>query len=336
MKPQRRKLLISAALSCASASLFLASQTALANTADAKETANYPNKPIHFIVPYPAGGGTDTMARALGSHLSQKFGVPVVVENKPGASGNIGNDIVAKAKPDGYTILIGITALIQTPALYKNVPYEISDFAPISQLALSSDFFIVHKDVPANTIDEFIELAKKDPQKYSYGNYGNGTSSNMHGELLKLNTGAQITAVPYQGSAPLVNAILGGQVSSAFLDATSANPHLESDRIKILGLTGKTRHPSLPDVATFSEQGYDGFEANGWFATFAPANTPQPIIEKLSTEIQHYVASEEFGKRLSSMGLRPVGGTPEELAEVLKNDAPNWASIVERANITVN
>lgn len=305
-----------------------------ANTSYAEN--NYPSKPIHLIIPYPAGGGTDIIGRALGEHLSKEYKVPVIVENKPGASGIIGNDIVAKAKPDGYTLLVGITALIQTPALYDTIPYKVDDLAPVSLLALSSDFFMVHKDVPANTLDEFIDLAKKNPDRYNYGNYGNGTSSHMHGELLKLNTGVDLVAVPFQGAAPLVNAILGGQLTSAFVDASSANAHINSERIKILAITGQQRHPAKPDIQTMGELGQSGFEANGWFAVFAPAKTPTPIINKLSTSIQKFVATDEFKTRLISMGLQPKGSTPEELAAVIERDTPGWASIVERANITLN
>lgn len=329
MTSVRRRMLLGLAASALSLPLLLGTTNSYAQD-------NYPNKPIHLIIPYPAGGGTDIIGRALSEHLSKEYKVPVVVENKPGASGIIGNDIVAKAKPDGYTLLVAITALIQTPPLYNNIPYKIEDLAPISLLALSSDFFMVHKDIPANTLDEFIELARKNPERYNYGNYGNGTSSHMHGELLKLNNNVDLVGVPFQGAAPLVNAILGGQITAAFVDASSANAHINSDRIKILAITGKQRHPAKPDVPTMGELGQPGFEANGWFATFAPANTPAPILNKLSASIQNFVASEEFKNRLLSMGLQPKGSTPEELSAVIERDTPGWADIIERANITLN
>lgn len=297
----------------------------------------YPAKPIRFVVPYPAGGGADTIGRAIATPLSQAWGVPVIVENKPGASGNTGNDLVAKSAPDGYTVLIGITAMIQSPALYPKMPYDVlKDFAPISQLALSSDLFMVQAGNPARTVSDFVAQAKAQPGKLNYGNYGNGTSSHMHGELLQMAAGVDLQGVPYRGAAPLVSDMLGGQLSSAFVDVTSANPHLKSDKVRILAITGMQRHPSLPEVPTFAELGYKGFESNGWFGAFAPAGTPKPIVDKLSAEIRRIVASPEVSNRLLGMGLRPVGGSPEELAAVMARDMPRWARIVKDAHIKLD
>lgn len=308
-----------------------------AQAQQAGASAAYPSKPIRFIVPYPAGGGTDIIARAIATPLSQAWGVPVIVENKPGASGNTGNDLVAKSAPDGYTVLIGITAMIQTPALYAKIPYDVlKDFAPISQLALSSDLLMVQSSNPAKSVGEFVAQAKAQPGKLNYGNYGNGTSSHMHGELFQMVTGADLQGVPYRGAAPLVSDMLGGQLSSAFVDVTSANPHLKSDKVRILAITGMQRHPALPDVPTFAELGYKGFESNGWFGAFAPAGTPKPIVDKLSAEIRKIVASPEVTNRLTGMGLRPVGSTPEELAAVMARDMPRWAKIVKDANIKLD
>lgn len=330
MNNPRRSVLITALAAVALAGLHT---TAAAQPAPA---ASYPAKPIRMVVPYPAGGGADIIARAIGTPLSQAWGVPVVVENRPGASGITGNDIVAKAAPDGYTMLIGITAMIQTPALYKKLPYDVmKDFAPVSQIAMSSDLFMVNRDLPAKTLQEFVSLAKAQPGKHNYGNYGNGTSSHMHGELLKMAAGADLVAVPYKGAAPLVNDMLGGQLSSAFIDATSANPHLKSEKFRILAITGLQRHPALPDVPTFAESGYAGFESNGWFGAFLPAGTPKPIVNRLSAEIRKIIASPEVSARLTGMGLRPVGGTPEELAAVMERDLPRWTRIVKDARITL-
>ena len=224
--------------------------------ASAQTSPAYPSKAIRMIVPYAAGGGTDIMARIIATQLSNTWGVSVVVENKPGASGIPGNDIVAKAAPDGYTILVGITAMLQTVALYPKLPYDVmKDFAPVSQLALSADFLMVPRSSPANTLQDFIAMAKANPGKYNYGTYGNGTSSHMHGELLKMAAGIEVTAVPYKGAAPEINDLLGGQLTAAFVDVTSATPHLKSDKIKILAITGNQRHPAVPDVKTMGELG---------------------------------------------------------------------------------
>lgn len=256
--------------------------TGSAQAQDSQGAADYPSKTIRMVVPYPPGGGADLIGRTIAAGLHQAWNQPVIVENKPGASGTIGNDSVAKADPDGYTILLGITAMIQAPALYPRLPYEVKDLAPISQIAMSSDLFVVPAKSPAKTLNEFVELVRKNPGQFQVGNYGNDTSSHIHGELLRLKTGIDLVSVAYRGAAPLVNDMLGQQLTSAFIDATSANAHLGSDKIRILAITGLKRHPALPDVPTFAESGIDGYEANGWFGTFVPAGTPKPIIDKLS------------------------------------------------------
>jgi tripartite-type tricarboxylate transporter receptor subunit TctC len=297
----------------------------------------YPVKPIRLIVPYAAGGGTDILARILATQLGQAWGVSVVVENRPGASGIPGNDAVAKAAPDGYTVLIGITVLAQFRALYPKLPYDaMRDFAPVSQLATSSDLFIVPRSSPAKTLPEFLAYAKAHPGELNYGTYGNGTSSHMHGEMLKMAAGIDLVAVPYKGAAPEINDLLGGQLSSAFVDVTSAAPHLRSDKMRILAITGTQRHPQLPDVPTFGELGVKGFEPNGWFAVFLPAQTPRAIVDKLSAEVQRIVQTPELNGRLKAMGLQPVGGTPEQLQAVLANDTPYWDKIVRESHITVD
>jgi tripartite-type tricarboxylate transporter receptor subunit TctC len=327
-------------LAASGSALALSTVVALAQTTPATSTVTplaYPSKQIRIVVPYPAGGGTDIIARALSGPLSQAWGVPVIVENKPGASGITGNDIVAKAAPDGYTILLGITAMIQTPALYGKLPYDVlKDFAPISQVALSSDLFMVQSSSSAKTLQEFVALAKAQPGKLNYGNYGNGTSSHMHGEMFKLAAGIDMSGIPYKGAAPLVNDILGGQIASAFIDVTSSNPHLKSDKVRILAITGTQRHPALPEVPTFSELGFKGLQSNGWFSAFAPAGTPKPIVDKLSAEIRKILNSPAVNTRLTGMGLRTVGSTPEELAAVLVSDLPRWSQIVKDANIKLD
>lgn len=312
---------------------WMAASTALAN----QQPLRYPSKPLRIIVPYPAGGGADIIGRAIAAGLNQSFGVAAIVENKPGASGTLGNDLVAKSAPDGHTLLLGITAMIQAPALYPKLPYDVmKDLAPLSQLALSADLFIVPGNSPARTLSEFIALAKAQPSHFQCGNYGSGTSSHLHGELLKLKTGLDLTSVPYKGAAPLLNDLLGAQLSSAFLDVSSANAHLGSKRLRVLAITGQQRHPALPQVPTFTESGYPGFEANGWFGTFVPSATPQPIVDKLSTEIRRIVASPELSTRMRSMGLLPLGGTPQELKAAMERDLPHWARIVEQAHIRLD
>ncbi|MCY1209645.1 hypothetical protein D9M72_213040 [compost metagenome] len=295
----------------------------------------YPGKPIRMIVPYPAGGGTDTVGRLIGQRLAESLGQPVVVENKPGASGMLGNDTVAKAPADGYTILLAITALIQSPALYKRTPYDVArDFTPVSLIAKSSDLFVVPNRVPASNMREFLALAKAG--KLSYGSYGNGTSSHLHGELLKQQAGIDLAHIPYKGAAPLMSDLLGGQVDSAFVDVTSANPYLGSNKFKILGITGTQRYKALPNVPTFTELGLPGFEPNGWYGLFLPANAPKDVTAKLAAETARIVRLPEVTQKLAGMGLQPVGSTPQELAAVVTGDTPKWARIVRDANIQLD
>ena len=296
----------------------------------------YPSKPIRVIVPYPAGGGTDMIARLIGTQLSLRLGQPVVVENKPGASGILGNDIVAKAPGDGYTILMGITAVVQIPALYKKVPYKLSDLAPVSQIAKSADLLMVPQSTGVTTLQQFVDKAKATPGALNYGSYGNATSSHMNGERFKQKAGIDITHIPYQGSGPEVAALLGGQVTLAFVDATAAYPHIKSDRVNILAVTGSQRHPALPEVPTMTESGYPGLEANGWFGMFAPASTPKAIIDKLGTEVSSIVKSPELNKRLTEMGLIPVGSMPDDFKEQVDKDAAHWKSVAEAAKIAMD
>jgi tripartite-type tricarboxylate transporter receptor subunit TctC len=299
--------------------------------------STYPSRPLRLVVPYPAGGGTDTVARLIGQRLSQSLGQPVVVDNKPGASGMLGNDIVAKAAPDGYTILFAITAMIQSPSLYKKVPYNVErDFAPVSLVARSSDLFVVPNRVPARTLAEFVALAKASPGKLSYGSYGNGTSSHLHGEQFKMRAGIDLVHIPYKGAAPLVSDVLGAQVDSAFIDVSSAYPYLNSGKFRVLGITGAQRHKALSSVPTFAEAGFAGFEANGWLAFFLPAGAPRDITARLSAEVARITKVPEVWQRLATMGLQPVGSTPEELATLVSTDTPKWARIVRDAHIQLD
>ncbi|GMG93705.1 tripartite tricarboxylate transporter substrate binding protein [Cupriavidus metallidurans] len=313
----------------------LAGAAMLGGVGQALAQPSYPNKPIRLIVPYPAGGGTDTVGRMIGQRLAEAWGQPVVVDNKPGASGMLGNDTVAKAAPDGYTVLLAITALIQSPSLYKRMPYDVNkDFTPVSLIAKSSDLFVVPNRVPASTLREFIALAKAG--KLSYGSYGNGTSSHLHGELLRQQTGVELTHIPYKGAAPLLNDLLGGQVDSAFVDVTSAYPYLTSGKFKILGITGTQRYKAIPNVPTFAEQGLPGFEPSGWFALFLPANAPKDVTSRMATEVARIVKLPEISQKLAGMGLQPVGSAPQELAAVVSGDMPKWAKIVQDAHIQLD
>ena len=295
----------------------------------------YPNKPIRFIVPYPAGGGTDIIARLIGAKLTDAWGQQVVVENRAGASGILGNDLVAKSAPDGYTVLIGITTLVQMPHLNSKLPYEVfKDFTPVAQLALSSNLFAVPAASPANNLKEFLALARAEPQKYgSYGSFGAGTTAHLHGELFNLQTGLKLAHVPYKGGAPLATDLMGGQVPAGFLDLTSARAHLASGRMKFLAISGTRRYAALPDVPTFAEQGLKDFEASGWFGLLLPGNAPKDITAKLGAEVARILKLPDVQARINDIGLQTVDTSPDAFAAAMKNDYAVWGRVVREAQI---
>jgi len=294
----------------------------------------YPNQPIKFIVPYPAGGATDALARMMAQKMQDNWQQSVVVENKPGAGGTIGNNLVAKGPADGYTVLFGIVALVQQISLMK-LPYDpLKDFAPITRVAISPSVLAAAPTLPVNNLQEFVSLVKANPGKHSIGSYGPGTSAHLQGALLNLQSGLDLMHVPYQGGAPLVTAMIGGQLSSAFLDAGSSKQHLP--KFKLLGVTGSERLTWLPQVPTLKEQGLQSYEPMGWFALLLPAATPKAVIDKFSAESQRILKLPEVREKIEAMGLIPGGETPESFARIMKSDAEIYGRIISDAKITLN
>ena len=314
--------------------LCLAAGLAALLAAPALAQTAYPAQPLKLIVPYPAGGATDTLARTIGQKLQEAWGQPAMVENRPGAGGTIGNSFVAKAPPDGHTVLIGITALIQQPMLMEKLPYDpLKDFAPVTMIARSPSLLAVPLDSPAKDLKSFIAMVKASPGKYNFGSYGAGTSSHIQGALLNMQAGIDLVHVPFQGAAPLVTNLVGGQLASAFIDSASARPHLKS--MRPLAVTGTQRMPGLPDVPTFAELGYHSFDPYGWFGVFLPAATPAPVVQKLSDEINRIVHLPEVSAKIEALGLQVAGGKPEEFQKVVRSDAAVYAKIIKDANIRV-
>lgn len=298
------------------------------------QSAPYPSQPIKIIVPYPAGGATDTLARVLGQKLQEAWNAPTVVENRPGAGGTIGNNLVAKAAPDGYTVLLAITAIIQQPTLMK-LPYDpLKDFVPVIQVAKSPSMFVVPLGSPANSLKDFVALVKAQPGKFNYGTYGAGTSSHIQGALLNLQAGLDMVHVPFQGAAPLVNNMVGGQLTSAFIDSASARVHIKS--FKPLAVTGTQRMPLLPDVPSFKELGYHSYDPYGWFGLFLPPATPPAIVNKLSEEVNRILRLPDVVARIEGLGLWVGGGKPEEFGQIVKSDAALYAKIIKDANIQIS
>ncbi len=318
----RRRLLTGATLAAASLCLPALAQT------------SYPTQPIKLIVPYPAGGATDTLARTIAQKIQEHWNNPVIVENKPGAGGTIGNNFVAKAPADGHTVLLAITALIQQPPL-MSLPYDpLKDLQPITRIAISPSVFAVQPSSPAQTLKDFVALVKANPGKYSYGSYGAGTSSHIQGELLNTQGGLDMTHVPFQGAAPLVVNMKGGQLPAAFIDSATVRPHLAS--FKVLAVTGTKRMPALPDVPTFAEQGFHSYDPLGWFGLLMPAGVPKPVLDKFSAEVARVLQLPDVRARIEGLGLFVGGETPEEFAKVMRSDAEIYARIIKQANIKLN
>ena len=314
-------------LAAAAAALTLGAGPALAQ-------APFPGQTLKIIVPYPAGGATDILARMVAQKLGEAWSVSVLVENKPGAGGTIGNNAVAKAAPDGNTILMAITAIIQQPTL-MNLPYDpLKDFAPVTQIAKSPSMFAVPLSSPATSLKDFVTLVKANPGKYNYGTYGAGTSSHIQGSLLNLQGGLDMVHVPFQGAAPLVTNMVGGQLTSAFIDSASARAHIKSFRP--LAVTGTQRMPSLPDVPTFKELGYKDYDPYGWFGLFLPAATPAAIVNKYADEANRILKLPDVVAKVEGLGLWVGGGKPEEFGQVVKSDAGVYARIIKDANIKIS
>lgn len=292
----------------------------------------YPSQPLKLIVPYPAGGATDTLARTLGLKLQEAWGQNVIVENRAGAAGTIGNNLVAKATPDGYTVLIAITAIIQQPALMDKLPYDaLKDFAPVTMIARSPSMLAVPLASPAKTLKDFIAMVKAQPGKHNFGSYGAGTSSHIQGALLNLQGGLDLVHVPFQGAAPLVTNLIGGQLSAAFVDSATARPHLGN--IRPLAVTGTGRIPGMPDVPSFVELGFHSYDPYGWFGVFLPAGTPPAVVAKLSAEVERILKLPDVTARIEGLGLQVGGGTPEQFGDVVRHDAKLYAKIVKDANV---
>ncbi|MBC7938498.1 MAG: tripartite tricarboxylate transporter substrate binding protein [Chitinophagaceae bacterium] len=303
---------------------------ALAGATPAWGQGSYPDKPIHITVTFTTGGAPDILARLLGEKLQAAWGQSVIVENRPGAGGNTGADHVAKAAPDGYNIVVGTVGTHSiNGALYTKMPYDmVRDFAPITLLATTPNMLVVHNDVPARTLKDFIALGQKEG-RMSFASAGSGTSIHVSGELFKTMTGIDMQHIPYKGRASAIPDLLGGRVTMMFDNMPSSLPLVKDGKLRALGVTSARRSPAAPDIPTIAEQGLPGFEAVSWFALFAPAGTPRAVVDKLQTEVSRQLKSPEVSKRLLELGLEPVGGTADELAAYQRAEISKWAKVVK-------
>ncbi len=309
---------------------------AAAMTATGAMAQAWPSRPITLIVPFAAGGTTDVLARALGERLQQSLGQPVVIESKPGAGATIGADFVAKAKPDGYTLLVGAVHHTIATSVYKKLPYDFQkDLAPITTIAMVPNVLVVNANTPARNVNELVALLKAEPAKANYGSNGNGTAQHLIGTQFQNNTGAKLTHIAYKGSGPLATDLLGGQVLMSFDTITPVLPHIKAGKLRPLAVTTATRSPALPDVPTLDEAGLKGFNIGTWFGVLAPVATPKDIQARLNTEMVKILKSPEFRQRMADIGADPIGDSQEQMAATIKAETEKFGKLVKDANVTI-
>jgi tripartite-type tricarboxylate transporter receptor subunit TctC len=294
------------------------------------------NRNIFIIVPFTPGSGPDVLARIVGEELRKRWSQPVVIENKAGASGNLGAAFAARAEPDGHTILLSVNTFLMNAALYKNLPYDpVKSFEPIVELATGSLVLAVHPSVPAKSTRELIEHAKSKPGQVTYASPGRGTPQHLAMELFKLNAGVDLQHVPYTGSAGAVKDLLGGHVGAMFVPVHTVLPLAADNQVRLLALGSGKRSTLAPDVPTLAEEGVSGLEVDLWYALSAPAGTPKDIIGRYNEVVNAILASIEVREQFAKQGLVPVGGSPQQLAELIGQDLPRWAKVVKDAGITL-
>ena len=321
----RRRLAATAAL----ATLALA----LPGTAFAQAGA-YPDKPVKFVVPYPPGGGTDVIARIVQERFSALLGQSVLIDNKGGAGGSLGSEIVARSAADGYTVLFTLSSHTINPAILAKMSFDtVKDFEPVGTVASLPQILVANPQVPANTIAELVALAKAKPGSLSYASVGNGSPGHLAGELLKLRTGTQMTHIPYRGGGPAVVDVIGGQVPLLWVSIPAAAQFVKAGKLKALGVSTLKRSAAFPDVPTIQESGVADFEVDSWYAMFVPAKTPKPVIERLNRALNTIVAEPAIREKLLAQGAEGVGGTPEALGKTVMAELPKWAKLAKDANI---
>lgn len=301
------------------------------------QAQNFPNKPIRLVVPSVAGGILDTVARTIATKMSEEFGQQVIVDNRPGAGGVIGSDLVAKAPADGYTIVKLATSHAINPSIYGKLPYDtLRDFAPVTQTVNLNNLLVAHPSVPANNLRELIALAKAKPRTITFGSAGNGQSNHLSGELLKSMAGIEITHVPYKGSAAALTDVVAGNVSMMFVDILSALPHVKAGRLKVIAATGLTRPQAASEYPTLHESGLPGFNGNSWLGLAAPAGTPKDIVAKISSTVAKILQSPEVRDSFLARGVEPVGSTPEQYGAFIESEIPRWGQAARASGAKVD
>jgi tripartite-type tricarboxylate transporter receptor subunit TctC len=296
----------------------------------------WPSKPITLIVPFPAGGTTDVLARALADKLTQSLGQTVIVESKPGAGATLGADFVSKAKPDGHTLLVGAVHHTIASSVYKKLPYDFQkDLAPITTIAMVPNVLVVNASTPAKNVAELVTMLKAKPGTYNYGSNGNGTAQHLIGTQFENMTGTNVAHIPYKGSGPLVTDLLGGQITMSFDTVTPVLQHIRSGKLRALAVTTAKRSSALPDVPTLDEAGLKGFAIGTWFGVLAPVATPKDILARLNTEMVKAIQSPEFRKRMDEIGAEPIGNTAEQMAAQIKAETDKFGKLVKEAKVVI-
>jgi tripartite-type tricarboxylate transporter receptor subunit TctC len=296
----------------------------------------WPAKPISLIVPFPAGGTTDVLARALADKLTQSLGQTVIVESKPGACATLGADHVAKSKPDGYTLLVGAVHHTIASSVYKKLPYDFQkDLAPITTIALVPNVLVVNANTPAKNVAELVAMLKTKPGQFNYGSNGNGTAQHLIGTQFQNLTGTDVAHIPYKGSGPLTTDLLGGQVTMSFDTVTPVLQHIKSGKLRALAVSTGKRASALPEVPTLDEAGLKGFDIGTWFGVLAPAATPPEIVARLNAEMVKIIQSAEFRKRMDEIGAEPIGDSTAQMAGQIKSETDKFAKLVKEAKVVI-
>ena len=313
---------------------FLALIACLTLWAPIASSQSYPARPIRLVVPFPPGGPNDIVGRTIGQKLQERWGQPVVIDNRPGASSIIGTDYVVKSAPDGYTLMVGGPSLALTRFLYAKVPYDVDrDIAPVILVAKIPNVLLVHPSVPAKNVTELVALANSKPGQINYGSTGTGTATHLFAALFERITGAPLNHVPYKGTAPAVNDLLAGQIQILFDSLSTALPNLRAGKVRALGITNSTRSPYAPEIPTLAEEGVTGYEAVGWFGIAAPTKVPPEIINSLNAEIGQIIRIADVQERLNRLGGEIAGGPPSSFAAYIKAEADRWGRLIREAGI---
>jgi len=300
----------------------------------AAQAQGYPERPIKFVVPYPPGGGTDVIARIVQPRLQAVLGQSIVIENKGGAGGSLGTDIVSKAAPDGYTVLFTLSSHTINPAIFPKLPYDtLKDFEPVGTVASLPQLLAANPGVPVRTVADLVAQAKAAPEKFSFASVGNGSPGHLAGELMVIRTGAQMVHIPYRGGGPAVTDVMGGQVPLIWVSIPAAAQQVKAGKLRALAVSTLKRSPAFPDVPTMQEAGVADFEVDSWYAMLVPAKTPRAIIDKLNKALNTVLAEPAVRSQLLEQGADAVGGTPEALGKVIAAELPKWAKLAKDANI---